>query len=238
MKSFLRGAAVALVASIVIASGAYALPDPSMSFDENSPQTLLAATGQLQQVRGVGSTYYFRPVDLESGRFLGPPIPVRFAFANWRQGDELREVGRARDKERVLFAVKTFEPGAYALIGQDEQSNGTAHEFASVCYAEHAPVYLLSAGQIAIVDAYRGSLMSYNANVPRQVQQDRIISDFERLRADYPNIHGAAVRVEPSAIIQWPMGAPGFVERLTSDLSTRCRQTDTFTVVAQDSDVH
>lgn len=217
---------------LLLAACASTLPARDMRFDQNSSQTLLVVTGQLQQVRAAYSMYTFRRVNIETRQFTGPAMQIGFSSADSNQGDELREVGE-RDKGRVLFASRMVEPGDYALVGLQEEGSGSRHPFASACYADSAQVFRLQAGSIAIVDAYRGSLMLFNRHLPPRVAADRIAPDFEGLRADFPNVRGTAAIVPPLANIQWAY-SPTLVDHLTDTLALTdsCLRSESFSVRA------
>lgn len=225
MFSGLKGA-LAAIAAIGLVSCASTLPTTDTAFDESSQQSLLVVTGELQQVRGTSSDYFFRKVDLQTRKFVGETVRIGFGFAKADYGDELREASGERVKARTLFAVKPVTPGHYALIGQSDVSNSTNYvETADACYADQAPVFDLSAGQIQIVDAYRGPLLSFNTTSPKRVAADRIISDFEKLRSDYPKIRGKAVVLSEVAVLDWSIEGQRF---FGPDLIDRCKEAEIF----------
>ena len=221
--------------SLGLSACASTLPPTDTIFNASMPQSLLVATGRFYQVRQMYSAYWFRPVDLANGQFSGPPIAVVFGNEKSNQGDELRQIGRTRDMHRTYFAVKPMPPGDYALIGQIDENTGTGpyHAIVSICYGYHAPVFRLRAGEISIVDAYRGQPTLPTNVLPGQLSSDAVLADFARLRASYPNIQGNPDTLSPPvAIIQWSIDSPNFFDYLGHDLLASCARPTSFSVVS------
>lgn len=148
------------------------------------------------------TTHVLRRIDLETGRFIDPPVNFRSG-----RGAGINENNRTR---RAVLLAREVPPGHYARVSIQAASY-TPFEMFSYhmyhCFAENAPVYELRAGQIAVIPldhiVIQGAGESGSIVRGVNVTQALMMDEFALIRREYPEVTGEAVFVEPTRVAQW-----------------------------------
>jgi hypothetical protein len=179
-----------------------------------------AAAGEAVLVLAVGpigmaGQYAVRRVDMQSGAFAAPEVPV--TFASWGAGDKMRETrpvdGAAAAPAKptgaidVNLLVKKLPAGDYAFTSMFWNTyNGYSSGTASGCFNDRAAVVRLKPGTINVVSS--GDVVPPGAmsRLPTSVPPSRILEEFAAARVNYPGLQGEPELAAPVGRIAWQRG--------------------------------
>lgn len=189
-----RAAKAACGLALALLTAACGMPmSTTARFAADSPSVLLVLA-QPPYNNGLGTE--FRRVSLETNQWEAGRLSYLVT------GEMERVV--TGPNERTWLRFKSVPPGDYAVT-ELWASLSRPGDIVSQCLGlAGAPVFRLKPGQIAILRAdalLRETSLGVVASIPTD---EVVLAQFERARAQYPDIHGEAVVVSPVATVRWP----------------------------------
>lgn len=188
-----------------------------LNFNETSPTALLVVSSPAQSMATITE---FRRVNLETQSFEDEIVDIVTA------GLGVSHVINYSNAS-VWLSMREVPPGDYALVSLTVNTfNGYASGQQWICIYGGVPVYRLEPGQITVVSTWDwwGALNTAGRGEPRP---EAVLAEFERARARYPEIVGAASMPPPQGEAYWPETRPNFMQ----SINRNCAEPDTFTVM-------
>jgi hypothetical protein len=178
-----------------------------------------------------------RRVDLAAGSFVDSPVraDVNTFGALENLFTRSNQINARNNTRIVALATLELEPGDYAWV-ESARTIGNSNWGAggSVCFHERAPVFHLDAGKISILrfDLIQIRQASFSSAIIEPTTSGMpsdadILAEFQRSRADYPLIVGAAEVLSPSLFVRWEERRPNFLE----SANRGCVEPATFAVI-------
>ena len=174
--------------------------------------------------RGVNTIYDFRPVDLATGSFTGPPA-IRLqanilGFGDEMKGGELVDDGSSNASSfgrGIQLLMADVPAGDYAV---------TKVIFGNIdaCLDKSAVVVRMPAHKITIVSSGDVAPPEVFSRLSTNIARSRILQAFDAARTNYPDLKGEPVVAEIVARISWPWHS-GFY------LGDRCHDADQFSTI-------
>lgn len=174
--------------------------------------------------RGINTIYDFRPVDLATGSFTGPPS-IRLqanilGFGDEMKGGELLDDGSFNSGSLgrgIQLLMADVPAGDYAV---------TKVIFGNIdaCLDKSAVVVRVAADKITIVSSGDVAPPEVFSRLSTNIDRARILQAFDSARTNYPDLKGEPIIAEIVARISWPWHS-GFY------LGDRCHDADRFSTI-------
>jgi hypothetical protein len=206
------------IAMLMVAASACESAPRSASFTASSPKALIVLA---TPVEGSENTDVFKRVDLGANRFAGDPFKIGVstygALSALSAGSN--QINVSASDRTVALAIQELPPGEYAWVEYSRTTGSSIYGLAiGGCLNEIAPVYSVTAGDIAILRVDEIALQQVGGGKARRrppseaPTDESVMMQFEKARADYPGIVGAAKLLQPVALIRWEKAPSNFFE--------------------------
>lgn len=174
---------------------------------------------------GVGRSYTFKSVNLETGEFGDALYSVNASV--WGG------VNRINDDPAIDLRVRSIPPGTYALVDYGTiSSTGVSEVTEYFCYFNGAPVWEIRAGRIAVMPMLtRHAFLGIPGALvmAQRAQSDAdILTELAQARTQYADLNGEAEITYPVANIQWEETHGGFWQ----SMNRYCAEPATFSVIS------